>query len=316
MPEQPLPGRARTTRTSHRVRRIFMVGLGAAVAGGLSTTLVRAAPTTDLPALGPVSSEHHAGKMVFAELVTPDLVTAEQFYTDLFRWSFQNAYVGKTLFGQASFNGRVVAAIVQKKLPEGRRPIWLSFMATGDVDKAADLAVEHGAQVLMKPHQIANIGRDALLTDPQGAVFGMLASSSGDSPDVLAQPGEWIWSSLVTPDPETDAAFYKALFGYDELSMPDPQDAKHLILTSENYARASVNPMPADHPVSRARWISYVRVQDVAATTAKVTALGGRIVLAPRVDRQGSPIALVADPSGALFGLMQWPEDAAEGDAK
>ena len=46
-------------------------------------------------------------------------------------------------------------------------------------------------------------------------MFAVLASSSGDPPDRLADPGEWIWSALITTDPDTDAMFYKTLFGYD-----------------------------------------------------------------------------------------------------
>ena len=35
-------------------------------------------------------------------------------------------------------------------------------------------------------------------------------------------------------------------------------------------------------------------------------ALGGRVLVAPRVDRQGGKIAVVADPQGAPFGLLEW----------
>ena len=39
---------------------------------------------------------------------------------------------------------------------------------------------------------------------------------------------------------------------------------------------------------------------------AKVVALGGRVLVAPHVDRQGGRVALVADPQGAAFGLLEW----------
>ncbi|WP_428395338.1 VOC family protein [Lichenicoccus sp.] len=252
--------------------------------------------------------------MVFAALVTPDLVAAERFYTDLFGWQFQNAYVRRHLFGEASINGRVVAAIVQKPIRHGERPAWRSFLSTEDVEKSAQVAVQHGASMLLGPHEIANLGRDALLTDPQGAVFGMLTSSSGDPADTLAAPGAWIWSSLITHDPETDAAFYKAVFGYDVFDLPDPQEAKHVILASQTYARASVNPIPTKHPALHPRWISYVRVLDIAAMVGHATTLGAHVVVPPHQDRNGGTIALVADPAGAIFGLLALPDDAGPGD--
>ena len=285
------------------------------VVGAVGISPVRAI-STDLPALvSPAGVEHHAGKMVFAVLMTPDLVASERFYANLFGWNFHNFYSGSTLVGQASLNGHAVAAIVQRTIPQGRNPAWRSFLSTGDVDKAAATAVQHGASILMAPHDIAAIGRDALLIDPQGAVFGMLASSSGDPPDTLAEPGDWIWSSLITTDPDVDAAFYGTVFGYDVFKLPDPQDARHLILASDSYARASVNPMPVDRPVSHPRWISYVRVTDMTAMSAKLVALGGHVVLAPHADRNGGMIALISDPAGALFGLLEWSDDVA-GDAK
>jgi predicted enzyme related to lactoylglutathione lyase len=252
--------------------------------------------------------------MIFAALLTPDLVGAEKFYTDLFGWQFQNAYVGERLIGQASFNGRTVAAIVQKQMPPGERPAWRSFLSTADVDGSVGLATQHGATVLVKPHDLANIGRDALLADPQGAIFGLLTSSSGDPADVAAAPGEWIWSTLVAPDPAADAAFYKAVLGYETYTGSDSADLGHVTLASKDFARASVNPIPTDHPVAHPRWISYVRVSDTAAAISHATALGAHVVVPAHDDPNGGSVALIADPAGALFGLLQWQDDPA-GDA-
>ena len=302
------------TKTAHgsgRLRRLLALGLAAAVGSGVAGS-ARAA-SSDLPGLVvPPSTERHAGKMVFTELVTPDLAGARQFYGGLFGWTFQ----GTGVFAQASLGGRLVAGIVQRPLPTGRQPGWLSFLAAGDVEAADAVATQHGAKLLFAPHPIANLGREAVLADPQGAVFAVMASSSGDPADILAQPGEWIWSSLITTDPAADAAFYKTVFGYDVFDTQDPQDANHLILASGHYARASVNPIPASWTAGRPRWLSYVRVTDMTATIAKVGTLGGRVVLPPRLDRHGGEIALVADPQGALFGLLEWSDDAAGGSAK
>ena len=310
MRERSRPRHCERWRLSWVLGLTFAVGLAAASAMSMPAQAASAA----LPKLvSPASPTRLPGKMVFAALVTPDLIAAERFYTDLFRWRFQNAYVGRTLLGEASFNGRVVAAIVQKSLREGRRPAWRSFLSTKDVEKSVQVAVQHGASMLLEPHEVANLGRAALLADPQGAVFGMLTSSSGDPADTLAAPGEWIWSSLITNDPETDVAFYKAVFGYDSFDLPQPQDAKHVILASQTYARASVNPIPANHPALRPRWISYVRVLDMAVTVGEATKLGAHVVVPPHEDRGGT-VALIADPAGALFGLLALSDDAGPGD--
>ena len=303
----PGPGSAERRRPS-RTRQALALVLGAAMAGFVNPA--RAAQDDLPPLVAPASGEHHAGKLVFAELVTPDLVAAERFYESLFGWSFQNVSTGAGFFGQASLNGRTVAGILQRPLRPGRNPSWISFIAVADMDKAQALAVQNGAKLLLRSQSLAHLGQAAVLTDPQGAVFAMLASDSGDPPDQLADPGDWIWSSLITADPQTAAGFYGTVFGDAVFPLPDPGDAQHLILASDGYARGSVNPFPAGWTGPRPRWVSYVRVDDAAAAAARATALGGRVVLPPHPDRHGGKIALIADPAGALFGVLEWPNDA------
>lgn len=301
-------------RRSRGLHRILMLAAGTAWSCGLLASPAGAASTGLPPLVVPATAERHPGKMVLAELVTPDLAGAERFYGGLFGWTFQGVPSGT--FAQGSLNGQVVAAIAQRPLPPDRQPGWLGFIATDDVEKTDALAVQNGAKVLFGPHAFANLGREAVLADPQGAVFAVLASSSGDPPDVLADPGAWIWSSLITQTPSVDAGFYKTVFGYESFTMPEAQDAQHLILASGNYARASVNPIPSSWTAGRARWLNYVRVDDATATAAKVTALGGHVLVAPRIDRQGGKVAVVTDPQGALFGLLEWSEsDAAPAGA-
>jgi hypothetical protein len=265
-----------------------------------------------LPALvEPDSQEHHIGKVVFVELVTPDLAVAKQFYGGLFGWTFRDIQVGGTAYAEASLDGYPVAGLIQKDIPadEHRQPAWLTFIAVRDVDAAKQIALQHGAKVLFEPHSIPDRGREAVFADPQGAVFAVLASSSGDPPDVLAAPGEWIWSSLITSDPDTDAAFYQTLFDYEVFDLPaDDEGAQHLMFASDNYARASANTLPANRPNARPHWLNYVRVEDVDKVIAKVVALGGRVLVEPRVDRHGGKIAVVADPLGAPFGLLEWSD--------
>jgi predicted enzyme related to lactoylglutathione lyase len=132
----------------------------------------------------------------------------------------------------------------------------------------------------------------------------------------MADTGDWIWSSLITTDPEKDADFYKAVFGYEVYTLPDALDAQHLILASDKFARASINPIPSAWTNAKPRWLNYIRVDDATATCVKVTALGGRVLEQPHIDRHGGKVAVVADPQGAAFGLMEWPDDQPAGNAK
>jgi predicted enzyme related to lactoylglutathione lyase len=293
-----------------QIQHLCRTGLFAALLGIIATPAAMAAPPSLPPLSNPASSEHLPGKVIFVALATPDLTAAKTFYADLFGWTFHDIPLGETAYAEADLNGHPVAGLFQRpvKAGEHRQPAWLSLISTSSVDSTTKTALQHGAKVLFEPHDVPNLGRDAVLADPQGAVFAVLASSSGDPPDVLANPGEWIWSSLITTDPDADAAFYQTLFDYDVFDQSADQGAQHYILASGNYARASVNSPPGAAVQAHPYWLNYVRVDDAVAAAAKVVTLGGRVLVEPRTNRQGGKVAVVADPLGAPFGLLEWTE--------
>jgi predicted enzyme related to lactoylglutathione lyase len=304
-----IPAKIGSREKRHYMARNFIrKGLFTAIFGVAGIASALAVPLQVPPLVSPPSQEHHVGKIIFVELVTPDLAAAKQFYSGLFGWTFQDIQAAGTEYAEASLDGRPVAGLIHRPVPAGehRQPAWLSFIAVRDVEATKTVALQHGAKVLLEPRSVPNRGREAVFADPQGAVFAVLASTSGDPSDVLAAPGEWIWSSLITKDPDADAAFYQTLFDYEVYDSPPEEGEQHLTFASDNYVRASANALPASNANIHPHWINYVRVDDAVKMAAKVVSLGGRVLVEPRVDRHGGKIAIVADPSGAPFGLLEW----------
>ncbi len=260
------------------------------------------------PIIAPTTSDLLVGKVIFRELVTPDLARARQFYGGLFGWTFGDLESEKFSYAEAMLADRAIGGMFQRSVPAGehRQSAWLTYFAVRDTDATVQTAVQHGGKVLFAPHDFPDRGRQAVLADPQGAVFAVLASSSGDPPDLLADQGEWIWSSLITPDPDAAAGFYQALFDYDVYPAPNESGPEHLVLASGGYARVSINPPPAARPGMHPHWLNYVRVGDAVATATKAGTLGGRVLVAPRPIQRGGWIALLADPLGAPFGVLEW----------
>jgi uncharacterized protein len=255
-------------------------------------------------------TEHHAGKVIWAELVTPDLAAAEHFYASLFGWTFRDQSPPNSHYALALLKGEPVAGLIHHPLHEGEKqqPYWLTFIAVQDVDAAERSAVGSGAKIVVAPRTYAARGRQAVLTDPQGAPFAVIASVGGDAPDYLAENGAWIWSSLLTRDPEAGIAFYQDLFGYEVFDLQSDDGLQHAVLATDNLARASVNSLPLDAIHRQSHWLNFVRVADATATAAKAVSLGGRVLVAPRVDRHGGKFAVIADPAGAPFGVMEWSD--------
>jgi predicted enzyme related to lactoylglutathione lyase len=278
------------------------------VSGMIAATA--AAPLELPPLVQPASTEHHAGKVIWLDLVTPDLAGAKRFYGELFGWTFQDVSKGRTPYCVATLNGSPVGGLVQRAIGPGERkqPAWLTFLSVADVEQAQRTVVGNAGKVLSESRSYPQRGRQAVFSDPEGAVFAVLQSSSGDPADVLAQPGQWIWSSLLVGDPDKDAAFYRAVFGYQVFDQIRDDGVEHVLLASGDYARGSVNALPPGGSGLHPHWLNFVRVVNTADAVAKVKALGGQVLVAPHLDRHGGSTAVVADPSGAPFGLLEWTD--------
>ncbi len=272
----------------------------------LAAGIARAVPPRVPPLVEPPTHEEIPGKMIWASLVTPDLQAAELFYGALFGWTFEDVQ-GARAYALALLDDAPIAGISQRPVRPGeqRQPAWHVFLSVRDASAAVSAATAHGARLLGPLRDYPDRGRAAVLSDPQGAVFGILQSQSGDPQDALAPPGGFIWSTLLTSDPEAGAAFYQDVFGYQVFDASTPPGKQHLVLASADYARASLNPLPADgkrHP----HWLAFVRVAQVAPLVQRAQSLGARVLVAPRMDRHGGELAVIADPSGAPLGLLEW----------
>ena len=293
-------------------RQILRRGSISALLGATCLATLVAA-SFELPPINvPATQERHPGKVIWVDLVTPDLDGAKHFYGGLFGWTFRDISTGQPdkNYALALLDGQPVGGLFHRSVPTGqqRHPAWLTFLSVRDVGAAERVVLARGGKVLSKPRTYRERGRQAVFADPQGSVFAVLQSSSGDPPDVLAAPGEWIWSSLITTDPGAAAGFYQTLFGYEVFDLPSNDGRQHLLLASDNYARASVNSLPPDVSKPHPHWLNFVRVVNAKDAAAKVAALGGRVLVEPHSDRHGGMIAVVADPSGAPFGLFEWAD--------
>jgi len=119
------------------------------------------------------------GSLVWTELYTDDPAAAERFYTQLFGYTAEHMTAGpkdQPMDYTTFKNGDAMGAGMLKKPKEIAHvpPHWLTYFATADADATVEKAKTMGAEVLMPPTDIPDIGRFAILKDPQGAVFAII----------------------------------------------------------------------------------------------------------------------------------------------
>jgi predicted enzyme related to lactoylglutathione lyase len=177
-------------------------------------------------------------------------------------------------------------------------------MSVADVDRAAEQARAAGGSIVAGPLDLPNVGRGAVVLDPDGAPLGLLRSSVGDPADTATPAlNRFIWTEHLSRDPQASADFYVSLAGFEVRRIDFAGTPYWVLVKGRERAGLLRNPIAVDRPV----WLPYVRVADPAATAARAAQLGGRVLLAPRQDLRNGTLALIADPTGAVLALQKWP---------
>ena len=116
------------------------------------------------------------GNYVWYELMTTDAKAAEAFYTKLFPWTpspMQSAGGGSYTVFRRGEQG--IGGVMQMTPEMGKMPAhWYPYFAVEDCDAVANKAKGMGAQLHMPPTATPDVGRLAVIGDPQGAVFAII----------------------------------------------------------------------------------------------------------------------------------------------
>jgi uncharacterized protein len=119
------------------------------------------------------------GALCWADLSTGDPARAQKFYSELFGWEISPGE-GKDASGYLHIKngGRFIGGIqpAEQRNPNAP-PHWLIYLNVADVDAAAAKAKELGAAFFVPPMSIEDVGRMAVMADPQGAVSAIFKES-------------------------------------------------------------------------------------------------------------------------------------------
>ena len=115
------------------------------------------------------------GAVCWSELNTRDTAKAAAFYEGLFGWVAKTSDMGEMKYTEFQNNGQSIGGMMQIQPEWGPDvpPHWLTYFIVADVDAAVTKASGLGGRALVNPMDIPNVGRFAVLMDPQGAVFAV-----------------------------------------------------------------------------------------------------------------------------------------------
>ena len=248
------------------------------------------------------------GKFVWFDLFTQDLQSAERFYGALFGWSFQDTASGGNKVKTIVKNGVPIANAVylEPQADKKNTPRWLSYMSVENVDQASTLAEQNKGSIYMPPKDLPARGRVAVVIDPEGAIFAIVTTSEGDPPDQDYIENHWISSELWTTDPDRALQFYDRLVGYELRLINVGADSTYNLLVRNDQPRAGMVKIPWDDV--EPSWVPYIAVADAPATAEKAVLAGGKLLVEPDVSIREGRLAIIADPSGAVFAIQELSE--------
>jgi predicted enzyme related to lactoylglutathione lyase len=287
---------------------------------GMAAVLVAAAGTANAadrywpPIVDPPTGQYTPGRWVWGDLVTSDVAAAADFYGKVFGWTFET-YGGeddRDTYTLALADGLPIGGLVfDQRARKGDVPSarWIGLVSVTDVRAAADAVTQGGGKVVVAPTMLGERGEAAVFQDPEGTLFGVVRSKSGDPADYVGDLNEWVWLDLWTANVDQAARFYSAVAGYQVVPLEQAGLRSGAHLASGGYVRAGIM-QKHDARVS-AVWLPYLRVADANAAADKARAAGGKVVREP-VNLGRVIVAIIADPTGAPVGVAQLVDTEAQ----
>ncbi len=258
----------------------------------------------------PAIEKHSPGDFCWAELATTNLEAAKKFYGPLFGWTWNDMPMPTGVYSMVQLEGLDLGAMYQlteMHTSRGIPPHWLAYVAVADTDDAIEKAKQMGGKLFAGPHEVPGAGRMGLLVDPQGAMFAVWQAKGHIGTRIGGAFGAPTWWELATSNTAQATGFYTSLFGWSaKVSSMGPMQ-----YTEWSNAGRSVGGMIetcGEWKDVAPHWMAYFRVRDCDASFAQATELGGTVRVPPTDIPKVGRFAMLADPQGAVFSVIQLSE--------
>src|SRR4051794_15369086 len=258
-----------------------------------------------MPGLNAQRDGYIEGVPCWVDASEPDPEAAAEFYGGLFGWELEDEMPPDAPgeYFMARLRGLNVAA--GGSIPEGAPPMamWNTYFWVDSADDAASKVRDAGGNVLMEPFEVMEAGRMAVVTDPEGAPFGLWQAKENRGAQLVNDPGSLNLNALNTRDVEGAKSFYGKVFGWGTLDLspgplmwtlpgfgdflerrnPDLRKEMAEADAPEGFEDvvAMISPIGDDQPDTPPHWSAIFAVGDADATAARATELGGAGIVPP-----------------------------------
>jgi uncharacterized protein len=248
-----------------------------------------------------------AGVPCWVDLTVPDVDAARTFYGATLGWAFADPEPEYGGYAIAQVDGAAAAGVgpQQRDAP----PAWTMYFASDDVDATAAAIRASGGSLLLDPGDVGSLGRMCMALDPAGAAFAVWQAGDTIGAEITGEPGGISWEDLRSSDPDRARAFYSDVFGltHDALDMAPP-DYTTFSCPGTDGPQGGIGGMMGAPTGTPSHWLVYFVVVD-ADGAIEAAVKGGGSALDAAVDTPYGRMVPLADPWGAVFMVIQLPEE-------
>jgi predicted enzyme related to lactoylglutathione lyase len=244
------------------------------------------------------------GHFCWVDVAVPNPAETHTFFSELFGWGRR---VRPTEEAQAysimTLEGHHIAGVCEVEGSETSR--WMNYLLVDDLAAATAKAESLGGEILKRDLEIATFGVMTVVQDPTGAIFSLWESKRGER-KLPHRHGTVCWNELVTKDLDKAKAFYSKLAGWTHRETRFGDLCYTIFEKDGDDACGAMSLSDAANDKSVSNWIVYFTVDNCEESTRLCQELGGTVGQAPFEVEGLGRCALLSDPSGGTFGILEF----------
>ncbi|MGO4237010.1 VOC family protein [Pseudarthrobacter sp. YAF2] len=252
-----------------------------------------------------VRTNYANGEPCWADLQTPDVAAAKDFYASVFGWTYQDFPTpdGRS-YAQAFMNGQLVATIAPQGplQPPGTPAQWNIYFAAADAAALLDDATHAGGNVQFGPEEVGGTGVLAFLAPPGGGTAGIWQAGTHFGSHLFNEPGALVWAELSTPEPQAAVGFFQHLFGHEVTEYPQDDGGSYSTLLIDGGEVAGV--VPAEEG-EEASWQVYFGAAGIRNAAEVAVQARGEVIVEPDEHPADGSLITIKDPQGGILSLIQ-----------
>jgi predicted enzyme related to lactoylglutathione lyase len=251
------------------------------------------------------------GTPMWVDHASRDVQAAARFYGQLFGWQAQDMGEQMGHYTMFTYNGKTVAAATPQMSPDASGSWWSTYIATANAEETARKVAEAGGQTIMAPMAVMDQGTFAVFMDPTGAYFGVWQPAAMKGAELVNQPGGFCWNELATRDLNAAKVFYSRVFGWGIKSNRMPDGSEYVEWQVNGRSVGGGQAMGSMYPPEvPPHWLVYFAVANADDTIRRGEQLGAHVI-APAMDIPQGRMAVLTDPLGATFAIIQLAQQGA-----